>query len=410
MHILLITDSYPPEIRSASHLMQEMAEGLRDRGHRVTVITSYPQYNLSDECSSKKYGELSVEDDVTILRIKTLPHHKVNFIVRGISQLTMPYIFMSKLKKHLDSRVDAVIVYSPPLPLAITGNMVKKKYGAKFIFNIQDIFPQNAVDLGILNKKYMISFFRKLENWAYEKADVLAVHSDGNKELLMKGRSFGLDKVEVLHNWVDIDTYAIPSNGNSYRKKYGLENKFIFLFAGVIGLSQGLDLVLDVADRLCDLENVCFLIVGDGSEKQRLVNMAEGRALENVVFKPFISKQDYASLLKEVDVGVVCLSSKNKTPVVPGKILGYMAANVPVVAFLNRESDGHKVIKDSGCGYSVFSDDLNDAVKVVRQIYDEKSKIHQYGCNGFEYAKNNFSKDVCIDRMEQIFNGGLNRE
>ena len=114
MKILLVTDSYPPEIRSASHLMEEMAEELNKRGHKVTVVTSYPQYNLDKDNSGKTYHEFSTQKGIDIIRVKTLPHHNVNFIVRGISQLTMPYIFYSKVKKYINGKIDVVIVYSPP--------------------------------------------------------------------------------------------------------------------------------------------------------------------------------------------------------------------------------------------------------------------------------------------------------
>jgi len=117
MHILLITDAYPPEIRSASHLMQELAEELRNRGHKVVVVTSYPQYNLTAEMEGQIFDEFSTEDNIHIVRVKTLPHHKVNYIIRGISQLTMPYIFLFKINKYIKDKVDIIIAYSPPLSL-----------------------------------------------------------------------------------------------------------------------------------------------------------------------------------------------------------------------------------------------------------------------------------------------------
>ena len=403
MHILLVTDSYPPEIRSASHLMQELAEGLRDRGYKITVVTSYPQYNLSEKTETKRFDEFTVEDGINILRIKTLPHHMVNFVVRGISQLTMPYIFVSKINKYLKYKFDIVIVYSPPLPLAAIGKAIKKRHGAKFILNIQDIFPQNAIDLGILKKKFMITFFRKMEKKAYEDADKVTVHSDGNREFFLNAKQIPEDKIHILHNWIDMHSYKDVVNANLFRKKFKLENKFIFLFAGVIGPSQGLDLIIEIAGRLREVHDICFLLVGDGSEKKRLIEMTKDYGLKNVVFNPFISKNDYPGLVKEADVGVVCLNSKNKTPVVPGKMMGYMAASVPVVAFLNRESDGHKIIEDAGCGYSAISGNPDKAVEIIRRICDEKDKLQQYGENGFEYARTHFSKNVCIENLEKLF-------
>ena len=402
MNILLVTDSYPPEVRSASHLMQELAEGLKERGYKITVVTSYPQYNLTEEFKNKVFPEFSVENGIEIKRVKTLPHHNVNFIVRGISQLTMPYIFFSKIKKYFKDKFDTVIVYSPPLPLAVVGNMVKKKYGSKLILNIQDIFPQNAIDLGIIKNPFLIKFFEWLERKAYKSADNITVHSQGNKNFLIHKKQVPTHKVYTLHNWVDINPYISINGAGSFRKKYGVEDKFIFLFAGVIGPSQSLDLIIKAANNFKNIQDICFLIVGDGMEKDKLMKMAEGYSLKNIMFQPFVSKEEYPKLVKDADVGVVCLTSMNKTPVVPGKILGYMAASIPVVAFLNIESDGHKIIKEAQCGYSEVSDDPMKATEMILKIYNERDKLKQYGENGFKYLSNNFAKDVCIDHLEKL--------
>jgi len=403
MNILLVTDSYPPEIRSASHLMQKLAEGLRDRGHKLTVITSYPQYNLTEELRSKVFDEFSIEDGINVIRVKTLPHHKVNLIIRGISQLSMPYIFFSKVNKYLKDRVDIVIVYSPPLPLAIVAEIVKKKYGSKFILNVQDIFPQNVVDLGIIKNPFLIKFFELLERRSYKNADKIIVHSEGNKKFMAQRKQIPQDKICTLYNWIDINPYTQVNGAGLFREKYGLKNKFIFLFAGVIGPSQNLDLLVRVANVVKDRPDIVFLLVGDGMEKDRLTRIVKEYGLKNVIFKPFVPKEEYPGLVKDADVGLVCLSSKNRTPVVPGKILGYMAASIPVVAFLNKESDGHTLIKEAQCGYSEISDDYKKALDLIVKIYNERDKLKKYGENGFRYVSAHFEKNVCIDNLEKLF-------
>ena len=129
MKILIIADVYPPEVSSAAHLMKELAEGLKNRGHKITVATSYPRHYLTEESKGKSFGIFESEDGIDIIRVKVLPHHKINFIIRGISQLTLPFLFFRKIKKFV-KEIDAVIVYSPPLPMALAGGMVKRKYGA----------------------------------------------------------------------------------------------------------------------------------------------------------------------------------------------------------------------------------------------------------------------------------------
>ena len=130
--------------------------------------------------------------------------------------------------------------------------------------------------------------------------------------------------------------------------------------------------------------------------------MANSYGLQNVIFAPFVSKQEYPELLKDVDIGLVCLTSKNKTPVVPGKILGYMAAGVPVVAFLQEESDAHMLIRDANCGYSVVYGDPEKAAKLIMQVYAERDKFKQLGANGIKYASEVFSIEKAIEKIEGI--------
>lgn len=406
MKILLITDSYPPEIRSASHLMQELAKGLKDKGHDIIVCTSYPQYNLSEEYKNIEYPEYTKEDDIEIIRVKTLPHHKVNFIIRGIAQVFMPYIYYKKIKKYIKEKINAVIVYTPPLPLAKVGELIKKEFSARYLLNVQDIFPQNAIDLGILKNKLMIKFFEQMEYKAYKNADIITVHSEGNYDFILNRYPNFKDKLSVLHNWVEIKSFEDVYSTGEFRKRYGLENRFIILFAGVIGPSQGLDFVIEVAENIKELKDICFLIVGDGMEKERLERIVKEKQLHNVHFKPFVSKTEYPKLVADCDVGLVSLTSLNKTPVVPGKILGYMASRKPIIAFLNRESDGHKIIENANCGYSCTSDNLQKAVEVTKLIYSKKEELKKMGENGYQYVKDNFDRDLILNKI--VYFVGIN--
>lgn len=401
MKILIVTDSYPPEIRSASHLMKELAEELRDRGHAVTILTCYPRYNLAETEKLPKVDEVTDENGVRVVRVHTPAHHRVNFFVRGFSQMVLPYLFWSKVKPLLKDGVDSVIVYSPPLTLWWVGLFAKKRFGAKFVLNVQDIFPQNAIDLGVLRNPLFVAFFEKIEKWAYDNADVVTVHSEGNREFLLRSGKITSDKLITLHNWIEVKKYEAPERDGPFRKQLGLKGKFVIFFGGVLGPSQGLDLVIDAAKRIRDHKDIAFLFVGDGTEKNKLVGLSSGYGLDNVIFHPFVSKEDYERLLKEMDVGLVCLSSRNRTPVVPGKLLSYMGAGVPVLALLNRESDGHHIIKEAECGFSAISVDPSAVAEIILRMYGEKDRLKSLGENGYRYATSRFSRKSCVDDLEK---------
>jgi len=246
LNILLVTDSYPPEIRSASHLMLELAEELNFRKHRVTVITTWPEYNLDQDSVSSHFTEKKIENGITVLLVKTLPHHNVNYLLRGMSQLLMPLLFLRKLRQHR-IQPDALVVYSPPLPLALVGSWLQRKK-IRFVLNVQDLFPQNAIDLGILSNPLQVRFFRALENFAYRTADVVTVHSEGNQRTVLQQYPNSAGKFRILHNWVDVNYYDSSVSHSDFRKKWNIQQKHIALFAGVMGPSQYLELVIGVLD------------------------------------------------------------------------------------------------------------------------------------------------------------------
>ena len=402
MRILIVTDSYPPELRSASLLMKELAVALKDLGHDIIVITSYPQHNLAVSQKSSSFSLDSYEDGVRVLRVKVLPHHNVNFIFRGIAQLFLPYLFYSALKKKVD-KIDVVIVHSPPLPLTIAAIKVKKYYGAKFLLNLHDFFPQNAVDLGILNIKSLIKFFEVMERQADKEADIIITPSHEHELFLEKNRDVNLKKIRVIPHWIDVRPFKEAKRTGAFRKKFGLEGKFIFCFGGVLGPSQGLDLIIRLAERLKDNKDIVFLFVGDGREKEDLIRMTKELSLNNVIFKSWVSKEEYPFLLKDVDVGFFSLTSKNTTPALPAKLIGYMASSLPVVAFLHKESEGHKIIRESGCGFSALYDDEDAALDIVLRIYKERDRLREYGAKGLAYAESHFTSKICAAQWEKLF-------
>jgi len=402
VHIVLVSITYPPEIRAISFMMQELAEELSLRGYKVTVITSQPKTYLTDELSQKSFKELSVENGIQVIRVKTLLFHKDNYLIRGISEIILPFQFYAKIKKHIKEKIDSIIVYSPPLPLAILGIKVKKRFGAKFLLNIQDIFPQNAIDLGIIKNRFLENFFERMEKKIYRKADNITAHSEYNRNFLIHKKQVPAKKIRSIYNWIDFNLYNEIEKTSALRTRYGLENKFIFLHAGIIGPAQGMDFIIKIAKEVREITNICFLLVGDGSERQKLEEMVETYNLKNVLFKPLLSKLEYPLLAKEADVGLACLSRKNRTPVYPGKILGYMASSIPIVALLNKESDGHRIIQQAQCGYSLIANNSNKAAKLILKVYNEKENLEQFGRNGYNYAKANFSKKICMDKLEEL--------
>lgn len=399
MHILIITDSYPPEVRSAAQLMSDLAKGLFSLGHKVTVATSFPGYNLAEGLGDLK--EKENENGVEVLRIKTLPHHKVNFIIRGLAQLTMPWIFFRKIKKLMPELADVVYVHSPPLPLYITALKLKKLWGSKFVLNVHDIFPQNAVDLGVIQNSFIIKFFEKMEQRAYRKSDAIITPSEEHKYFLSEKRKVSPDKIEVAEHWIDINSFSGQTTGE-FKKRWGLQNKFVFVFGGVIGPSQGLDIFIKAAEELVDYSQIHFLFVGDGTDKDRLMELSREKNLKNVSFVPFISPEVYPGMLRDMDVAMLSLTNKNTTPAVPAKLMGYMAAGMPVLGLLHSKSEAIRIINEANGGLAAEYGNVELAVELILKMYKEKDKLAEYSRNSENYAMQHFDKNVVIPKIAKI--------
>jgi colanic acid biosynthesis glycosyl transferase WcaI len=245
-----------------------------------------------------------------------------------------------------------------------------------------------------------------MEKRAYREADKITFHSEGGRKFLIEKKGVPEEKITTIHNWVEIEPYHNLAGDLSFRKQYGLDDKFIILFAGIMGPAQGLEFIVDIAKKVSDIKDIVFLFVGDGMEEEKIEEKIKEYGLKNIIIKPFVSKEDYYYLVRDADVGLVCLSAKNKTPFVPGKFLGYMAAGKPVLAFLNKESDGFELVKGAKCGYATVSGNLEEAVLLVRKMFQEKNDLNQIGKSGLDYARKNLEAGVIIEKIEKLLSNG----
>ena len=400
MNILLLTDSYPPEIRSAAVLMQELAEGLAARGHDVSVCTLRPRYNLAGNAKGNgNAAGMATENGVRVIRVNSLPVHNAPLWLRGLGELTLPWVFLRGLTSV--PHPDVISIYSPPLPLGLAGAALKVFRRAPFILNVQDLFPQHIIDVGLLKNPALIHGYRTMERLLYQAAEKIAVHSQGNKRFLVQQRRVPAHKIALLPNWVDTEQPTGAASLN-FRETWKLGNKFMLVFGGVMGHTQGLGVVVAAAEKLQKCRDIVFLMVGDGVAKAGLEAQVQQKRLANVLFKPFVKPADYRSLLAEVDAGFLTLSPEVRTPVVPSKLLGYMAAGKPYVAALNPESDAVAITHDSGAGLCVPAGDAQAFAQAVQTLYADQDRGRAMGRRGREYAQAHFSKEVCLARYEAL--------
>jgi len=406
LRILLLTAYFPPDTGSAAHLFYELGRALAERGHEVTVLTSMPGYHALGPLEKYK-GKKRIMEEVEgmeVVRVATpqLPRHLM--VGRALWQFGGALAFFLAglgLPKH-----DVAIVYSPPLPLGLTAWGFKRLRGIPFILNVQDLFPQSIIDLGLLKNRWLIRFFEALERFVYQQANVITVHSEGNRQYI--ARKLGMERAEkvmVIPNWVDTHFIQPGERMNWFREEHSLGDAFVASFAGVLGYSQDLDVILEAARILKDEDpqsNILFLIVGDGVERPRLEAKARQMSLDNVRFLPMQPREKYPAVLHASDIGLVTLHAAVRTPVVPSKILSIMAAGRPVVAAMNLDGDGPRLIAEARCGLCVPPEDPRALAEAVLKLYHDASLREELGRNGRRYAEEHLSLDRCVAQYQAL--------
>ena len=254
----------------------------------------------------------------------------------------------------------------------------------------------------MLRNRFLIRAFEAIESFAYRHARFITVHSEGNQAYLIN-KGIPSDRVRVVHNWADTASHHPERNGRSFREQYSLDGQFTLLFAGVMGYAQDLDTVIECAHLLKDHEGILFLLVGDGVEKPALVRKVERLGLTNVRFADFVGKDDYPDLVVASQVGLVTLKKTMTPPIVPSKILGYMACGRPFIASLNPESDAHTIIREGQCGIAVPPGDPSAMAEAILTLYQRPDLLETMGQNGRTYVERHFSKEVCLSHYESLF-------
>lgn len=403
MNLLFLSNYFPPEIGSGPHLPFELAESLSQLGHHVTVVTGFPRYNLSVMPARYRW-RVSVREEMSgirVVRINAPNFYGSSVFSRGMVQLLAPPALA--LPGLLAGKPDLVYTISPPLMMGIAAFVVAKRYGVPCVVNVQDLFPQTLIDLGILHNRTVIRVFEAMERYVYRKASAITVMSNGNRSFVVK-RGAESEKVHTISNWVDTSAIQPGPRLNSFRQQHGLGDEFLVLFAGTMGWSQSLDVVIDAASHLANHSDIRFLLVGRGAEQERI----KMRAAEapNVQFLPMQPKVVYPRLLAAADVCLVTLRPEVVTPTVPSKISTIMAAGRPLVASI-PEGDARDVIKDANCGLLVTPGDGKALADAVLQLRNCPEAASEMGKNGRAYAESRLSRESCVKRNEQVFQSVL---
>lgn len=341
MRIAIIADAYPPMRTSGAIQLRDLSFEFVRQGHEVTVMIP----------SSELDGDWHVErwKGVQILRLKAPKTKDIGYVRRTIGEFLMPFSMLRNLRKSplADQRWDGVVWYSPTIFLGPMAKTLKQSSACRSYLILRDIFPEWAVDMGLMGRGLPYRFFKAIENFQYSVADVIGVQSPANVAYLDGWAQKPGRQVELLQNWLA----EAPNTGCSICVSASpLAGRKIFVYAGNMGVAQGMGVLLDLADRLRIRKDIGFLFVGRGSEAQRLRTDAAVRGLDNVAFFDEIDPSEIPGLYAQCHVGVVALDPRHKTHNIPGKFLSYMQCGLPVLASINPRNDLEDIITSERVG------------------------------------------------------------
>ena len=365
----------------------------------MLVLTGQPRYHVAKPRGTSR-RQLLVRENYQGLRVWRVFNLEIPWdvpVLRGLDQFASA--FLTLLAGLSLPPFDVALVYSPPLPLALAALGLGRLRRRPVVVNVQDLFPQSAVDLGVLRQPLLIQIFRSMEFFLYRHADLITVHSPGNQRYILDAGGKP-EKVTVIPNWIDTEAIRPACRNNGLRAGLGLKEQFVVSFAGIMGYSQDLETVLHSAKILKDHPDIVFLMVGDGVEKPKLLQFARNNSLDNVFFLPMQPKAKYPEVLAASDLCLVTLRQEVQTPVVPSKILSIMAAGRPVLASLPLDGDAPRLINEAGCGIVIPPQEPSIMARTILDLCRDSESRAQMGNQARQYAEQHLSVAACTRQIE----------
>lgn len=393
MNILFLTMSTAVKNIQASGIYNDLIRKFRDEGHSVYII--YP-----NERRSGLPTTLVNEGGIQCLGVRTLNVQKTNVVEKGIGQLLLESQFKSALKKYFQGvQFDLILYSTPPITFNNVVKYAKNVSGSKAItyLLLKDIFPQNAVDLGMISKVgvkgFLYRMFRKKEEELYRISDFIGCMSPANVEFLLKHNpSVDKLKVEVAPNSYDVPPSLETIDKDSIRRKYNLPiDKPIFIYGGNMGKPQGIPFLVKCMKAVKDREDCHFLLVGDGTEYPKLEAFVKEDNPKSVSVFRRLPKEDYDALATACDVGLIFLDYRFSIPNYPSRLLPYLMGKKPIIAATDSNCDTGSIAESNGYGFYCPSNSVEDFVKVVDKILiSDREKM---GENAYQYFLSNYTTE-----------------
>lgn len=360
MRVVLIADAFPPLCSSGAVQLRDLSREFVQQGHTLTVLLPAP--------GQIENWKIESSDGALVLRLKAPKTKNVGYFRRTIAELIMPFTMLWHLSKSpfAKDKWEGVVWYSPSIFFGPLITAIKKRSGCKSYLIIRDIFPEWAVDMGLMKRGGLPHrVFQLIARYQYSVADTIGVQTPGNLKYFESWATAPNKKLEVLQNWLG-EAANMPCTIRL--DETHLAGRKIFVYAGNMGVAQGMDIVLELAEKMQTRTDVGFLFVGRGSEVARLKQSAKAMGLKNTLFFDEIHPDEIPDLYSQCSVGIVALHPKHNSHNIPGKFITYMQSGLPVLANVNTGNDLAQIIRDEGVGEVCESNQVSELHDRAEQL------------------------------------------
>lgn len=395
MKVCIIVDDYMPKsIKVAAKMMHELAVEFVSRGHEVTVITPDPELST--------VSEISEFEGVRVCRFRSGEIKNVSKAKRAINESLLSH---HAWKAHKDffreNPHDMIVYYSPTIFWGRLVARLKKLWKAPSYLIVRDFFPQWVIDNGMLSANSPITkYFRFFEWLNYRAADTIAIQSPMNLEWFSKTYNTGRP-LDLLYNWAANE--PVSSDASRYRKELGLEEKVVYFYGGNIGHAQDMMNIVRLAKNMRNEKRAHFVLVGAGDEVELVREAIADEGLGNMTLLPSVSQDEYKKMLAEFDIGLFSLHRDHSTHNFPGKLLGYMVQEKPILGSINPDNDLKPVVEEAGAGFvSVNGDDEALLENAGRLLHDDALRSSM-GQNAKKLLHKTFSVESAADTMLKFY-------
>jgi glycosyltransferase involved in cell wall biosynthesis len=392
MHILFLSHYFPPEVNApASRTYDHAKRWVQEPDIKVTVITNHPNHpnGILYPGYQNRWVTREEKDGVDVYRVKTYLAPNKGFLRRTLNYLF--FMVASVIAAIRLLKPDVVVATSPQFFCAVAGYLVSRMKRSPFVFELRDIWPESIVTVGAMRKNLAVRSLEKAELFLYRKSACVVVLTDAFKKNLVS-RGIIPSKIEVIKNGVDLSFFHPRAVPTDLIDELGIDDRFVASYIGTVGMAHAVEKIVEVAEKLKTVQEILFLIVGEGANKEKVQYLVTKKGLSNIKILPGVSKDRVRDYYAVTDLNLVTLRNTELfRTVIPSKIFEIMAMARPILCAVDGEC--REIVEQAGSGVYVEPENVGQMAETILQLWKKKDILGEMGKNGRVFVERYFNRD-----------------